>query len=100
MHREVLGHVQLRLDDRLDLLEGDGRGHLGGRALQGQLALASGDDVLRCLRELRVIALGSGLLEDALELLLEVLEGLLRLLDGDVAASDEAFGVVLSHGSL
>ncbi|CAB4919626.1 unannotated protein [freshwater metagenome] len=44
-----------------------------------------------------VVALGSSLLEDALELLLKVLERLLRLVDRDVAAADQGLCVVLAH---
>ena len=39
-------------------------------------------------------------MEDTFELLLEVLESLLGLVDGDVATTDERFRVVLSHGTL
>ena len=47
-----------------------------------------------------VVGFRSGLLEDSLELLLEVIEGLLRLVDRDIPSANERFGVVLSHGPL
>jgi hypothetical protein len=78
MDGEVLGHVQLGVDDRLDLLLGDCGGDVRCRALQHQGALTGLDDVLLGGAEL-LIGDRVRLLEDPLELVLEVPQGLLGL---------------------
>ncbi len=84
------GDVDLRLGDPLDDLGGD-RGVHGDR----EVGLRVGDVRLRRLRR-GLADLG----EDLLQLALEVLERLLRLFQGDVAATDEGLGVELAHRAL
>ncbi|MCF2434132.1 hypothetical protein LV779_00545 [Streptomyces thinghirensis] len=90
VHGDVVGDVDLGLGDPLDGLGGD-RGVHGDRELG-----------LR-VRGLRGGRLGSGLAdlgEDLLQLALVVLERLLGLFQGDVAATDEGLGVQLAHRAL
>ncbi len=88
MDGEALRQVDLAARDPVDRLARD-------RGVQVV------DDLLRALGVHRRRAGGlPGALEDLLQLLLVVLQRLLGLLDGDVAAADEVLGVDLAHRAL